>query len=335
MVTDTLASRKKVIRRVFAPALLAGFLFTGCQQSVTSIDEEDRVWQTFPAEALKDYLPRDAAAVFTIDVQRLRAAPVFGKGLEEAVKQLLRKDEVGRGWLPLTGIDPIRDLDEARVVLSSRDVYDPLVILHGRFDPSLFQTDPDKLTRRVVDQEGSRSVLFEYQDRQRGEIVKLATAGDYLIACDSRSPVLAALRHAATPGPMVPMDNRLRELLDKVDRRQQVWLAVSMEKLRPVPRLDNKVLQMILHPVLQYADAIQGGITCDEDVRADFTFQTRDEADAKQLEVLLRSSCEVAQGIPLLPGVDKTLLPLFKLAGTGEVAREGSVVRMKCRMGEE
>jgi hypothetical protein len=284
---------------------------------------------------LRDYLPGDAVAVFALDVKRWREVPAAGKGLQDALRHLLRKEEPGQGWLPLTGIDPLDDLDEVRILLSSPAVYDPLVILRGRYDPYRFQTGPGELARRVVEAAGDRFTLFEYQDRRRGETMALAPAGESLLVCDARAPVLAALRHAVAPGPTASRDGRLGDLLSQVDRRQPLWLAVSMEKLRPVPRLESKGLELILRPVFQYADRVRGGLTLANDVRAEFVFQARDEAAARTLEELLRSSCDVVQGAHLLPGVDQALLPLFQFAGSGEVSREGAAVRLRCRMAEE
>jgi hypothetical protein len=297
-------------------------------------DDEGSVAESFPALGLQEYLPGDAVAVFNLDVKRWREAPAVQKGLQEALRQVLRKEEAGQGWLPLAGIDPFRDFDDVRILLSARAVFDPLVIFRGRFDLSRFQTGPGELSRRVVSADGGRFALYEYQDRRRGEIVTVAPAGDYLAVCDAQAPVLTALRNIAASGPTASLDNRLSELLEKVDRRQQFWLAVAMEKLRPVPRLDSKALELILRPILQHADGIWGGLTAAEDVRAEFVFQARDEAAARNLEELLRSSCEVAQGAHLLPGVDEAALPLFRLAGSGEVSRDGTAVRLKCRLAD-
>jgi hypothetical protein len=209
-----------------------------------------------------------------------------------------------------------------------------LLLFRGRIDPSHFQTGPGEVSRRVVAADAARFALYEYLDRRRGEVVRLAPAGEYLAVCDAQAPVLAALQSAAAPCPTAPRDSQLRDLLGIVDRRQQLWLAVSMEQLRPVPRLDSRALEMILRPILQYADAIWGGLTLADDVRAEFVFQARDEAAARNLEELVRSSCEVAQGAPLLPGVDRALLPLFRLAGSGEVSRNGTAVRLTCRLKE-
>jgi hypothetical protein len=334
MVAVSLALRRKLCRDAAVPALLVGLLLTGCQRPEKPAEEEP-VIECFPGGALQQYLPGDTAAVFTLDVKRWRETSAAGKGLHDTLQYLFGKDEMGRGWLPLTGIEPLRDLDEVRLLLSSHAVFDPLVILRGRFDPSCFQTGAGELSRCLVDAVGSRFALFEYHDRWRGEIVALAPAGEYLVVCDARAPVLAALRHAAAPSPTASLDRRLSRLLEKVDRRHTFWLAVSLEQLRPVPKLNNKALELILRPILQYADSIEGGLTLADEMRAEFVFQTRNEVVAQNLEELLRSSCDVAQGVPLLSGVDPALRPLFQLAGSGEVTREGTALRLRCRLAEE
>ncbi len=296
--------------------------------------EEDGPAPSYSPDALQAYLPEDGVAVFNLDVKRLCAASAFQKGFHNVLQQILRKDELGLGWLPQAGIDPWRDLEEARILISSRALFDPLFLLHGHFDLSRFQTGPGKLTQQTVTSNVGRFTYYEHPDRRRGEVVKLALVGDYLVVCDAQAPVLAALRQAVMASPTAPLDSPFRDLLSKVDRQQPLWFAVSMEKLRPVPRLDSMALELILRPIFQYADGIWGGLKLGEEVRAEVHFQTRNETTARTLEELLRSSCDAAQGVHLLPGVDRELLPLFRLVGSGVVSREGTIVRLTCRLEE-
>jgi hypothetical protein len=318
--------------RAFRPIILLGLLLTGCERLVPSVAEpEESVANAFPSDALKEYLPANAAAVYSLKPQSLLDS---SKGLGDTLKPLIRKVETGERWLSLAGIDLSRDVDEFRVCVTPHDLDQPLLLLHGRFDPARFHVGAGEL-KPVVAGNGERFRLYEYEDRRLGEAMTLAVAGDWLVACEARKPVLAALSYAMTPSKTTLRDGRLREMLARVDRQQPLWLAVSFDHLKPLPRLKNKGLELILRPILQLTDGMEGGFNLADDVRADLQFQAHDEQTARQLEELLQSSCEVARGAHLLPGVDPSLAPLFKLVGTGETSRDGATVRLRCRLAAE
>src|SRR5262249_26838359 len=133
MIAVLLDLPRKPGRFVCWMALLSGLLSTGCQR-IRTHDEADAVIQSFPAQALQDYLPRDAVAVFNLDLKQWREAPSTQNGLLDAFQQVLRQEQAVQEWLKLTGIDPLRDCDEARVFVSSRALLDPLLLLRGRID---------------------------------------------------------------------------------------------------------------------------------------------------------------------------------------------------------
>jgi hypothetical protein len=172
----------------------------------------------------------------------------------------------------------------------------------------------------------------------------VALAGDYLVACDSQPHVLDALNHAADGRKSEPADGALRDLLKAVDKKQSVWLAVSLTKLGRVPVLHSTAAETILRPVLNRAQAAQGGFTFGDDLQAQFTMQARDEAVAAELEQALKGGIDVArdlartwelsQRLGLFQG-ESDLLPVLRLVGTGEVSRDGATVHLRCRLPAE
>jgi hypothetical protein len=281
----------------------------------------------FADDALADYLPEEAGAVYALNQREARASST-GQRLLGSLRQLLDKEKVYQPWMGLAGADPVRDVDEARFVFCPPDLDRPLLLLRGRFDPGRFQVGPGKL------REGSDGPFrFDELPGPKGRVTHLARVGGFLAVCDSRPRFLAALTYAADRRPIRLQDRRLGELLAEVDRGQGVWLAVSLGKLGPIPRLTNRGLELVLRPLLSHAEGVQGGLSCgDDEVRAAFFFRARTEADAADLETALQSSCQLAQGARVLPGIDRELLPLLDLFGTGVVRRDGAAVEVRCRL---
>ena len=291
----------------------------------------------FPAGALDEYVPENAAAVLDLNLRQLAAAPVVRQHVKASLDHLVKRAEGNHPWAALVGIDPFKDVEWLRVVFVGGDTANPLWIAKGHFDPARFQVGPNKLQPRVVD----RFRVFECPDPAKRGTTTVAQAGDYLVACDAQPYVLDALNHAADGKKSEPADTALRDLLRAVDKKQSVWLAVSLAKLGTVPQLRSSTAETMLRPIFKYARAAQGGINFGDDLQAQFAMQARDEAAAAELEQSLKSSTdaarnfartwEVTQRFGLFKG-ESDLLPVLRLVGAGEVSRDGATVRLRCRL---
>jgi hypothetical protein len=282
---------------------------------------------TYAADALDEYLPEDAGAVYVLN-QREALKTRSGRSLLASLRQFLDKEKIYQPWLSFTDADPVEDVDAARFAFCPPDLDQPLVLLRGRFDAGRFAVGPKKL-REASD---GPFHFYEAPVPHSPRVTRLAPAGDTLAASDSRPRFLAALRYAAAPGPFRLQDARLAELLKQVDRGQSIWFAVSFDKLGRIARFKNFGLELVLRPLLDHAESVRGGVVCGEDVRAEFVFLARGDADADALATALQSSCIVARGAHQLPGIDRELLPMLRLFGTGEVSRDGKTVVVRCRL---
>jgi hypothetical protein len=280
----------------------------------------------FPEGSLDGYLPADACGVLTVNLRLLLAPPAARRNLRKPLQQLLRHGERVHPWMSLVGADPWTDLDRIRVVFCGGG--QPLWVARGRFDPARFQTGPGKLGAKV--EAGFR--VYESHGPQPGRLTTLALAGDTLVASDDRGRLLAALGYAAGLRKAAPVDPTLKKLVRAVDRDQGLWLAVSFDKLGHVSRLPSLGVDLMVRPILSYARTARGGLRFGADVRADFLARARDGAAARDLETGLRSVCETAAGVSLLPGIEPDLVPLFRLLATGQVTRDGTAVRLQCRL---
>lgn len=289
----------------------------------------------FPAGGLDEYLPENSAAVLDLNMKQLGASPVVRQHIKAPLDHLTQRAEANHHWASLVGLDPFKDIDWLRVVFIGGDTAAPLWIAKGRFDPARFQVGPGKLQPKVVD----RFHVFERADAS-GATATLAHAGDFLVAGDSQAHVLDALNHAADGKKAEPADALLREQLQAVDRKQSIWLAVSLTKLGRVPTLHSNAAETVLRPVLNQAQAAHGGFTFGNDLEAQFAMKARDEAAAGLEQALkgridvardLAGTWKVANALGLFSG-ESDLLPVIRLVGAGEVTREGATVRLRCRL---
>ncbi|HEY7328284.1 MAG TPA: hypothetical protein VH592_11615 [Gemmataceae bacterium] len=301
----------------FAPRLFRGW-------------RSDDLDSRFPPDALADYLPEDSAAVIGVNFHELLVSPIGRQHLRKSLQQLIVRSEQQLPWLEWTRIRPIEDIENLLISFASRGGGEPLLLARGRIDRSRFQIGSGMLEQKLLD----HSRIWEYSDRPAKETTLLAVVGDMLVVSDSRGRVQAALKQASNPQPTSVRDANLRELLTKVDRKQSIWVAVSVKQLGPVSAIENYLLRMIVRPVLMHADIVYGGITCAEDIRAELHFRSATEENAAHLETDLKSICDAAPGAGLLARQNE-VQPLLRLLAVGRIRREGKTIHLACRLTAE
>jgi hypothetical protein len=279
------------------------------------------------ADALEDYIPEDSAAVLALNLRQMREALPAQRDLQALLDQLQRRARSHWAWLDLLRLDPLTDLDRLRISFAHGHASQPLWLARGRFDRARFRIGPGLLQQHAVD----HATLYQYDNRADGTATTIAPVADMLVGSDAAEQVLTALVAARQPKAEPLQDETLRQLLCQVDRSQTLWLAVSLRKLGPVPRMGSVGLELVLRPILTNASSIEGGITCGDELQAGFHFQADTDEGASKLEDILRSICEVAQNIPQLPGLDKEFVPLFRLLASGQVRRDKLTVSLRCR----
>ncbi len=200
--------------------------------------------------------------------------------------------------------------------------------VRGRLDRSRIRIGPDKLSEKTID----HFRAWEYTDRRARRTTLLVPLGDLLVVSETPSRVLATLKQASDPQPVCVRDATLREMLTKVDRRQNLWLAASIKKLGPISGIDNYLLKMVLRPLLAHADSVYGGITCADDLHVELHFHAATDDAATLLETDLRSICEAAPTASLLMDRQKELLPLLRLLGACQISREDRMILLSCRL---
>ena len=302
-----------------AVAVFAAVLFLWCRFWRGALND------SLPPGALDDYLPRDTAAVIGLDLKDLRDKGLLEKPLGKALHDALTTEDVGLPFA-LLGVDPAADIDGLQLAFSAGDQIRPLVLLRGRFDRARFQTGPGQLEE--LREDGFR--LYRYTGAGRN--TTLALAGDTLVVSVVRPRVLAALSHAARTGPAGLDDDRLKEILDKVDRTKAIWLAADLKRLgRPPPMALGEAQ---LRPVFDLAASAAGGLTYGDQLLVELVFVGRGKVQAEKLEehsndvvTLLRSARDLHLPLP----IPTEYRPLFLLFAGAKVERQGDTVTLRSR----
>lgn len=309
-----------------ALTLLLGFLFR--DRLLSRWRNEHNLGNRFPPGALTDYVPEDSEAVLTVHVRQLRQSPVGRQQLAPILQYLIRQAGGRLRWIDLLGISPLEDLDSIQISFAPGVGGQPLWLVRGRLDPSRLQIGPNKLQETNFD----RFRVWEYVDLEAKRTTLLVPVGDVLVVSESRGRLLATLKQASDPRRITVRDVTLREMLAKVDRRQTLWLAASIENLGSLVGIEDYMVRVVLSPLLAYAESVHGGLTCAEDVQVELHFRSATVDSAASLEARLREIREAAPGLSLLLGSKKEFVPLLRLLGSAKINREDNRVLMRSQL---
>jgi len=286
------------------------------------------VVETFPPGALDNYLPQDTATVIAIDLKQLREKGVLDKRLGRALLDVLTKEEVGLP-LALLEINPATDLDSVRLIFAPRDHGRPLVLLRARFDRTKFHTGPGQLEE--LKQDGFR--LYRHKEGDRD--LTLAPAGNTLVACIARPRVIAVLRSAASQQLPALSDVRFKELLDKVDRKQAIWLAADLARLSKPPHA-GALLEAWVRPIFDRTTSVRGSASCEpHELKTTVVLECETETHAAELLQHLTVTIDTIRALGVLIRGDPEVVQIVRTFANSEASRQGKTVQLQSHLAVE
>jgi hypothetical protein len=261
------------------------------------------------AAEIDPYLPEDTESVLNLNVRQLLDSPLVKKHALALAQEALRDNDQVQDILKDLGFDPFKDLD--RVVVATPAGTDKdrgLVIVRGRFDVAKFKAKADEAAKDSPDNLkihkvlGGKHTLYEVIVPDLGDdSLFVALAGrDTLLVSFGKDYVVNALKKAGKTDPPALKNKNFQTLLEKLDDRQSVSLAV-------VKNADLQGAAGQLPPeirkVVEKIEAIGGGLTISDEVKMEVVVTTKNAAAAKDIADSAKA------GLNLLPGVLAVLVP--------------------------
>ncbi len=167
------------------------------------------------------FLPSDSIFVASVDVARLRQAPLY-RSLDAEPEQL-------KTFLLRLGIDPERDLDEVVFAFRSAGV-DPgewLVVLRGRFDRDRIEKGmEDPAARMSVEPYRGRNIYSLVRVPEIGDVsFSVADAG--LLVLGRSDAVRRVLDVKGKAAPSLEKNEAMKDLVADLDRKAQAWAVLN------------------------------------------------------------------------------------------------------------
>jgi hypothetical protein len=261
--------------------------------------------------------------------------------VRDALKDLDQVESV----LKELGFDPFKDLE--RVTLASPGGTEKdrgLVILHGTFNLDKFKAKGDEAARDYPDYlkihkvpvgAGATQVGYEVTppDADMPLFVALP-AKDTLLASPGKDYVVDALKRAARKARPALKNKDVQALLDKMDEKQSVSVAIlgsALTKGGGAPPAVKGLFEKV--------EAIGGGVTVGEDLKVEVALAARTAEGAKELHDSLDKGLKQALALlsVVASGVEdkdlkQVLNPALEVVKTLRVSAKGKVVTLKGRV---
>ena len=233
------------------------------------------------------YLPDDTEMVVSFNVRQILDSDFYKNNVGDAGREALKNLGDAEQILKDLAFDPFKDLDRVIVAGPAGGGEDRgLVIVHGRFDLDKFRAKaedaakgyPDNLKiHKISDEQGGKFLVYEVTPNEQAAPVFVALAdATTLLASPGKDYVVDAMRKVNAKGPPALKDKQMQALLEHVNDKQSVWVAVIGSALTEGASKEVK-------DVLEKVDAVAGGLTINDEIKIELAATAKDAGDAQKL----------------------------------------------------
>jgi hypothetical protein len=283
------------------------------------------------------YLPDDTEVVLVVNAKQLLDSPLVTKHFLEHIRAALKSNEEATKILESLGFDPLKDLTRVTAAMSllGSDAKG-LIIMHGRFDPSKFETKAEDVVKEKGDvlkihKDGNRKVYeVKVEGGEKPAFVGIVDPTT-IVAGPEKQYILDAFAKAAG-SKKAAVKKELQELVEKADAPQSVWFAATANAfLKGELSADEKAKKNI-----EKMHNITGGITVDKGIQARLVIAAKSPENAKELSEDIKVGLDQAKGLlALLADQNKEIAPLVDTIGGLKVNTEGSNITLKTEVSEQ
>jgi hypothetical protein len=292
------------------------------------------------AADLDPLLPDDTESYVSVNVRQVLDSELFKKfGLDAAREALKNADEVNDVLKDL-GFDPFKDLEGVIVAAPGGTETDRgLVIIRGNFDVAKFKAkaddvannQPDVLKIHKVPDGTATHVVYEVIVPGQDNTLFVAVANkSTLLASPGKDYVVDALKKLKGKGKAALKNKAMQALLEKMDPRQSLSVAVlssavSAKLGADAPKLAKDILARL--------DAVGGGITVSNEVKLEVSAAAKTGRDARQLKANADKGVQlVLVGLALLGSDRKEIAAALEVLKTVKVSAKGKVITISAKV---
>lgn len=287
------------------------------------------------AADISKYLPNDSEIVVTVNVKQILESQLIQKHALEMAKAALQGNDEARRVLEALGLDPFKDVISITMAgPNQKDKPDQAtIIVQGRFDARKIEAtaaevakkDADKLTIHKIG--GDTVYEFQQGDKKETMFATLIDAAT-IVAASSKDYVAEALDKRAGKK-QTQIKKGLQDLLDRSDDKQSISISVLAGAVNAMDVLKNNEKATTL---LGKMVNLTGGITISDEIKADFTVETKDKEAALELNKTITAGLGF---VALFAAQDPNLAPLADVVAGIKVKPQDTSVQIKVLVSKE
>ena len=283
------------------------------------------------------YLPDDTDVVIGVNLKQILDSGLFKKHGQDKFKELIKSNaEVGK-VIESLGFDPLKDLSSVTMALVGLiPEPKPLIIVRGNFDPAKFAAKAEEISKSKGDKlkihKSGEHKIYE----MIGDDPKPTFAGmvdkNTIVAAQEKESVEAAFETAAGKSKGKGLRPDMKELMEKIDTKQSLFVAVPASTLKKLPEPPDEKSKKTIEKIL----SATVGLTVDTDLKLAITIASKSADAAKELAEEIKENLEQAKGlVALVAGMKPELAPLVDVVGALKVAAESNNVIIKSEVSGE
>jgi len=291
-----------------------------------------------PAQAadVEKYLPDGTVFIVTVNVKQLLDSPIVKNHLLDKIQTGLKSSSDVSDVLDSLGIDPLKDITRFTAASTGTNQDSKgLLIVTGNFDPAKFDAvakknaDQHADVLKVLTENGHQVYEVQIPQSPKALLVSVIDKNTIVATVDKQS-LQEAFARASSDKP-VKLKKEVEELLQGVDGRQSLWVAMLGEALSK-----NEMLPDDKKKTLEKIDTISAGITVAKDIKLLIDVLAKSSEGAKDI------AGEISDGLNNLKGLaafaannQKELAPAVGVLESVKVVTEGKKISVKSEVPQD
>jgi len=185
-----------------------------------------------PAADVDPRLPADTEVVVSVNLSQLFNSPLGAKYLRTVIDEALKQNPQGQEVLTYIGLDPVHDITQMTLAMTSAKNKDGLVIVRGKFNRAKIGDLAEKVAAEQKDKLAIRKDGAATVYEIAGEQKMFATFPD-------DSTLLLSKDRARFSSPAGKPKPEISSLIAKADGKQAIWFVASPDATGEIKNLES------------------------------------------------------------------------------------------------
>ncbi len=241
-----------------------------------------------PAAEIDKYLPDDTQIVLHANIRQILESDLGKKYLMPQLEASIQGNPEAQQMLSAMGWDSFKDVSSFTMAASGASEHNWMILIHSHYDLARMQTavaafaekQPDAVT---IHKQGDASFYEMRKPKQSSHVFFGAFVDEetMVVSPDKEYVLETIARKKSKKLPAV--DNKLVELVKKVDAKQSLWLALLPDRLIKALPQDKQTMD-----VAKKVQSFKAGVALADGVQLSVRIQTPDAKSAQTVRQTLK-----------------------------------------------